>query len=703
MKMTTKRVDKREKDIKKKLSAAILMLLVSCIMVVTSTYAWFTLSTAPEVKGIQTTIGGNGNLEIALANNDTWVSGNPETLTSTTNKSTQETNVTWGNLIDVTENYGVNLLSLTPAKLSYAENSTTKLNSNLIEVPKYGSDGRVSELSAAVMAAVYDANNKAFIQGTTSAYGLRALGISAAMTARQSGYMVALSGITSNAEAARVATSQAMQKNGGTLGSIAVSLAAVDANGRDAVEFTTTQFIAMQGLVNETIAAVASIEQSIISAVKTFVASKDMQNTGESTASSTTLTDAQYTLAMAMLDKATLNDFTVTGNTISFTYQNESSNVAVAFDDEALATVINDYKSILTDLTAANDHLKTKDKSGTDNYNAETTKYTWAEIKGAVEKLMNMEGEIRVSGKSMDELKQLLADKDVSAMLPIINNLVVELGKGSGLYYTIASLVGEVKANIKLDITYAGISAAGTPATIKASTAAPKLPLAATALSGKSPSSEGSTESNIISDRYAFALDLLFRTNAADSDLLLATQPKDRIYSDNANAETMGAGSTMTFTKSVSSFSETQMVNLIKNIKLVFIDESFNVLATAGLDVGTSTNQAGETVNNYTVNAEGAITADIRIIDTENSTAGNIVFLDDGKAADASNVQKICDLTQNAVERVSVLVYLDGETITNKDVANAATSMSATMNLQFESSAELTPMEYSGLHQVAAD
>ena len=702
MKKTTKRVDKREKDIKKKLSAAILMLLVSCIMVVTSTYAWFTLSTAPEVKGIQTTIGGNGNLEIALANNDTWVSGNPETLTSTTGKSTQETNVTWGNLIDVTENYGVDLLTLTPAKLSYVTNSTTTLNSNLIEVPKYGSDGRVSELSAGVMAATYNATDKAFIQNGAGAYGLRALGISAAMTARQSGYMVALSGITSNAEAARVATSQAMQKNGGTLGSIAVSLAAVDLNGRDAVEFTTTQFIAMQGLVNETIAAVASIEQSIISAVKTFVASEDMQNTGEATASSTTLTDAQYTLAMAMLDKATLADFTVTGNTISFKYQ-DGGDVAVAFENEALATVINDYKSILTDLTAANDHLDSKDKSGADNYNAETTKYTWAEIKGAVEKLMNMNGEIRVSGKSMDELKQLLADKDVTAMLPIINNLVVELGAGSGLYYTIASLVGEVKANIKLDITYAGISAAGTPATIKASTAAPKLPLAATALSGKSPSSAGSTESNIISDRYAFALDLLFRTNAADSDLLLATQPKDRIYSDNTNAETMGAGSTMTFTKSVSSFSEAQMVNLIKNIKLVFIDESFNVLATAGLDVGTTTTEQG-TVNNYTVNAEGAITADIRIIDTAaTATAGKTVFLDDGKAADANNVQKICDLAQNAVERVSVLVYLDGETITNKDVANAATSMSATMNLQFESSAELTPMEYSGLHQVAAD
>ena len=53
------------KSIRKKLLAAIAMLLVAVIMTVSSTYAWFTLSTAPEVKGITTTVGANGNLEIA--------------------------------------------------------------------------------------------------------------------------------------------------------------------------------------------------------------------------------------------------------------------------------------------------------------------------------------------------------------------------------------------------------------------------------------------------------------------------------------------------------------------------------------------------------------------------------------------------------------------------------------------------------------
>ena len=52
--------------IRQKMMAAVSMLMVSCIMLVSSTYAWFTLSTAPEVTGITTNVGANGNLEMML-------------------------------------------------------------------------------------------------------------------------------------------------------------------------------------------------------------------------------------------------------------------------------------------------------------------------------------------------------------------------------------------------------------------------------------------------------------------------------------------------------------------------------------------------------------------------------------------------------------------------------------------------------------
>ena len=55
----------KKTSVRTKLAAAVAMLLVSTIMLTTTTYAWFVLSTAPEVKGMSTTVGSNGSLEIA--------------------------------------------------------------------------------------------------------------------------------------------------------------------------------------------------------------------------------------------------------------------------------------------------------------------------------------------------------------------------------------------------------------------------------------------------------------------------------------------------------------------------------------------------------------------------------------------------------------------------------------------------------------
>ena len=58
--------------LKHKLISATAMLLISAIMMVSSSYAWYVLSTAPEVSNIKTQVGANGALEIALLNEDSW-------------------------------------------------------------------------------------------------------------------------------------------------------------------------------------------------------------------------------------------------------------------------------------------------------------------------------------------------------------------------------------------------------------------------------------------------------------------------------------------------------------------------------------------------------------------------------------------------------------------------------------------------------
>lgn len=695
MKSTKRPVDKREQDVKKKLSAAILMLLVSCIMVVTSTYAWFTLSTAPEVTGIQTTIGGNGNLEIALATGDTWADPTSvTTLSSTTGLTTKETNITWGNLVDVSQDYGVNLLSLTPAKLSLDETGAI-VNSNYLEVPKYGSDGRVSTLAKDVMSAIY--NGTAFSVGKTAAgndnRGLRALGISAAMTARQSAWMSALSSVNNYSNSAKTGTSSAMQANGATLGSVAVKLAT--SSKKDTEKFTQEDFNAILALVTDTKAASLYIEDAIIAAIDATVASglmqTDIDDTEYSAISSALATSSIQTTAN------TTGNITATTDTVTFTYDSET----VTVSDSALATIITKYVEVANSLDGALTSLNSVGTKGS---------YYWTDIDDAVNKLMDInKGKITVAGYTLDEVKQIVNDKDTTALLNIANNAVVELGEDSGVYYTIASLVGSIKADIKLSVSAMGMTLDNVDATIQSTYENPLIPAARTVIAANQPSSEGSDEANIISDRYGFILDLLFRTNAADSDLLLQTTPKDRIYSDNENAETMGGGSTMTFTKSVASFSEEAMLNLINSIKLVFLDADNKILAIGGLDTGVEKDAEGKvTSTHYTKNTDGSLTVDIRLIDTENSTATNTVFLEDGSTittgtdrtqTQATNGQVICGLTQNTPKAVSVLVYLDGEKVTNADVANAATSMTATINLQFASSAKLEPMEYSGLHQ----
>lgn len=189
--------------IRNKMMAAVSMLLVSSVMMVSSTYAWFTLSTAPEVKNISTTVAGNGSLEIALMPESGLLKDIKSGFSSTANGGTvavQEANKTWGNVITMTDKegndiYGLKNVTLNPASLNYKKTGTTadsetgtsttsydytKLenNSKPLALPVFGYDGRVEKLDAentAILA--YSETSKKF-DGT--GYGVRAIGEMAA-------------------------------------------------------------------------------------------------------------------------------------------------------------------------------------------------------------------------------------------------------------------------------------------------------------------------------------------------------------------------------------------------------------------------------------------------------------------------------------------------------------------------------------------
>ena len=104
---------RRQRNIKTKLMGAICMLLISSLMMVSTTYAWFTLSTAPEVTGITTAVGANGNLEMALLP-ENGQEGSIKTDVGDGVKETKEKNITWGNLVDLSDSsiYGLDKISV---------------------------------------------------------------------------------------------------------------------------------------------------------------------------------------------------------------------------------------------------------------------------------------------------------------------------------------------------------------------------------------------------------------------------------------------------------------------------------------------------------------------------------------------------------------------------------------------------------------
>lgn len=122
--------------------AALMIFAFSLAMLTVSTFSWITLSIAPEVSGVTTTIAANGNLEIALAGRYDS-SGNllepAPTAIGDGALSVTERNLTWGNLVNLSDpSYALERIVLRPASL----NKSTLLTAPLYAA-KYSAYGQV--------------------------------------------------------------------------------------------------------------------------------------------------------------------------------------------------------------------------------------------------------------------------------------------------------------------------------------------------------------------------------------------------------------------------------------------------------------------------------------------------------------------------------------------------------------------------------
>lgn len=125
-----------------KIAAAAFSLFIAVIMSVSATFAWITISTAPEVTSVDTSVVANGSLEIALANGTGSAPGKSAAGDSVgAGNSLRNANITWGNLVNLSDpSYGLHNVTLRPAALN-----ESSLLSNPLSGVEYGQDGRVSK------------------------------------------------------------------------------------------------------------------------------------------------------------------------------------------------------------------------------------------------------------------------------------------------------------------------------------------------------------------------------------------------------------------------------------------------------------------------------------------------------------------------------------------------------------------------------
>jgi len=646
---------KKQRSIRQKLVAAIAMLMVSAIMVVSSSYAWFTLSTAPEVTGIQTSIGANGNLEMALNNG-----GEIGTTTTSTDDWTVK-NLTWGNLVDLNNGYGLDLVQLLPSRLDYANGV---LAQNLLEVPTYGADGRVNGMKDVIQGIYNGSPAVPNVEGN----GVRLFGTAADMSDEELALRAAKMNFSVYMSAAKGKAVNTLTANGATLAEMAIEFGM---NG-DTATFSRTQVEALYNVVGALEEAANDIETALKYAVKA--------------AAATQAGGHLFSIENQTLEQLIAALPAGANNTYLDTYVTKLNELKDAVD-----TAMGIMETALVD----------DDKS----------EFVWTEFSAAINALMNSSA-IKVNGLSVSEI-QAEPGEFASAVMGT-GNIAMVVSSGAGVFADIADFTGDYTTpTITIpEITYSlgggsPIKLTNLPTTMTADTdmktdddppvEIPAYSVTITAAMN-SFAAPGGTGTASLSDFYAYAIDLAFRTNAADSNLLLQTTATDRIYEGNTNENTQGGGSYMEFTVATGFPLETAK-KLMACIRVVFMSttdgsasESPTIYKVAVLDV-----------DNLETTASGTVKVPLKIAEYTVTNNELVITTEDGKPVFATNDEDeydatIMSLNQNEEQYLTALVYLDGNNVDNSMVANGDFSLTGKMNLQFASSAELKPMEYSDLH-----
>lgn len=557
--------------LRKKLMAATSMLLVAAIMLVSTSYAWFTLSTAPEITGITTSVGANGNLEIALLTTET--AGDMSLITSNTGDSmavaTQTltaANITWGNLINLDDaSYGLknsNAFKLYPAALNIVDGA---VGAQPLATPTYGADGRVKQLDASTITAIYDGS--AFTDNGINDMGVRAVGTSDSVSPRQLVFRTAKSMALSKVNNAAAPVRSAFVQNKGEFMSLALSM-----QKGDSATYTAEQVAAMKDIAVGVVDSLKNVVNAYANAGLASAAA-DTNITDEAVSlCNTELADAKNA---AELQAALHNAGVDTYKTKLEALATQQTNAAAVVDaaDALLGAATIDSSAVeaqlITPLLGGKSYIKAYVDG--DNPATEGTTEDGYEVVLGTETIANVDN-MYLTGGSVGDLADYSGTYKVD-YLDVLGMAAFTLWGGD------QGVPGEL-ANLQTTVN--GLQEPGV-----------------------------TTAATTITTTYGYIIDLAFRTNAATSNLLLQTEAVNRVYKD-ATAEdlaTMGGGSTATFTYA-DGMTQAQGEKLLNAMRVVFFDPDTNTILKGGRFTNIAAGAEGVTgdLELYTVKKDDVIT-----------------------------------------------------------------------------------------------
>lgn len=193
----------------RKLNTSAILLIVCLVLLISASYAWFAISRAPEITGMETNLGSNGSLEIAMLSADTYI--DPSLIRSRVGDSAAiqaptVSNLSWGNVIDLSDDsYGLHDITLMPARLNLSADADGGffVKSNMLMMPSYSADGRMEKFEVDGESGGY--LNGDFIYDTEKQYyGVRGIGTISNLHVQQ----VALTGARSAVRAQTTASNR---------------------------------------------------------------------------------------------------------------------------------------------------------------------------------------------------------------------------------------------------------------------------------------------------------------------------------------------------------------------------------------------------------------------------------------------------------------------------------------------------------------